>query len=101
MVPFELLPSGIDRALSAPFPAGGGIEDGYPLTPVQEGMLFHTLVDPEAGNYIEQFTCRVRGDIDIPRYGNHGSDWSRGTQHCGPRFTGPSSSSLARLSIDT
>ena len=67
VVPFELLSSGIDRgALERAFPGCGGIEDGYPLTPVQEGMLFHTLVDPEAGNYIDQFTCRIRGDVDLP-----------------------------------
>ena len=29
-------------------------------------MFFHTLVDPEAGNYLEQFLCRVRGDLQLP-----------------------------------
>ena len=42
----------------------GGIEDLYPLTPVQEGMLFHTLADPESGHYVEQFVCRLRGELD-------------------------------------
>ena len=64
---FDLTPDGIDReALERAFAGGGGIEDVYPLTPVQEGMLFHTLVDPESGNYLEQFLCRVRGDLDLP-----------------------------------
>ena len=28
-------------------------------------MLFHTLVDPDAGNYLEQFLCKVRGALDL------------------------------------
>ena len=67
VAPFELIPDGIDReAIERAFAGGGGIEDVYPLTPVQEGMLFHTLVDPEAGHYVEQFLCRVRGELDLP-----------------------------------
>ena len=66
VAPFELIPSGIDRdAIERSFAGGGGIEDAYPLTPVQEGMLFHTLVDPDAGNYLEQFLCQVRGELDL------------------------------------
>ena len=66
VAPFELIPGGIDRdAIERAFAGGGGIEDAYPLTPVQEGMLFHTLVDPDAGNYLEQFLCRVRGELDL------------------------------------
>jgi amino acid adenylation domain-containing protein len=41
-----------------------GLEDAYPLSPVQEGMLFHSAADPDAGAYIEQFTCRLHGAID-------------------------------------
>jgi aryl carrier-like protein len=66
VAPFELTPEGIDReALQRAFADDGGIEDVYPLTPVQEGMLFHTLADPEAGHYVEQFLCRVRGGLDL------------------------------------
>ena len=46
------------------FADSGGIEDLYPLTPMQEGMLFHALADPEAGHYVEQFVCRLRGELD-------------------------------------
>ena len=28
-------------------------------------MLFHTLADPEAGHYVEQFLCRLRGELDL------------------------------------
>ncbi|EGH05602.1 pyoverdine sidechain peptide synthetase IV, D-Asp-L-Ser component, partial [Pseudomonas amygdali pv. aesculi str. 0893_23] len=30
------------------------IEDIYPLAPMQQGMLFHTLFEQDAGNYINQ-----------------------------------------------
>nr|VFJ54365.1 MAG: amino acid adenylation domain-containing protein [Candidatus Kentron sp. FW] len=40
------------------------IEAIYPLTPMQQGMLFHTLYDPESGQYIEQLDYRLQGDVD-------------------------------------
>jgi aryl carrier-like protein len=67
VAPFELTPEGIDlEAVKRAYADNGGIEDLYPLTPVQEGMLFHTLADPEAGHYVEQFLCRLRGELDLP-----------------------------------
>jgi amino acid adenylation domain-containing protein len=65
VAPFELAPDGIDLiALERAIADKGGIEDLYPLTPTQEGMLFHTLADPEAGHYVEQLVCRLRGELD-------------------------------------
>jgi aryl carrier-like protein len=67
VAPFELAPQGIDiEAVRRAFAESGGIEDLYPLTPVQEGMLYHTLADPEAGRHVEQFVCRLRGELDRP-----------------------------------
>jgi aryl carrier-like protein len=68
IAPFQLAPRGIDvDAVKRVFGQDGPIEDLYPLTPVQDGMLFHTLADPDAGHYAEQFVCRLQGDLDRAR----------------------------------
>lgn len=40
-------------------------EDVYPLTPFQQGMLFHVLDTPEAGVYLNQQRYTLRGDLDL------------------------------------
>ena len=37
------------------------IEDAFPLTPLQSGLLFHTLLEPSSGLYVEQLEIRVTG----------------------------------------
>jgi len=37
------------------------IEAIYPLSPMQQGMLFHTIYNPQSGAYFEQFSCRLTG----------------------------------------
>lgn len=39
-------------------------EDVYPLTPLQQGLLFHSLYEPQSGVYIEQLSCLLRGHLD-------------------------------------
>ncbi|MEE8585812.1 MAG: amino acid adenylation domain-containing protein, partial [Acidobacteriota bacterium] len=39
--------------------AGGQIEDLYPLSPVQQGMLFHALYQPGLGQYVVQYAFRL------------------------------------------
>ncbi len=44
------------------------LADVYPLSPLQEGMLFHSLLAPDAGVYVVQTACRIRGDLDIQAF---------------------------------
>ena len=43
------------------------IEDAYPLSPAQEGMLFQTLLDSAAGVYHTQFVCTL-SNLDEPAF---------------------------------
>ncbi|MCP4662796.1 MAG: non-ribosomal peptide synthetase, partial [bacterium] len=36
----------------------------YALSPVQEGMLFHSLYAPASGVYVVQLSVRLRGELD-------------------------------------
>jgi surfactin family lipopeptide synthetase C len=45
-------------------PKSKNIEDTYPLSPMQEGMLFHSLYAPESGVYITQVTCTL-GNLNV------------------------------------
>ncbi|MFL5537935.1 MAG: condensation domain-containing protein, partial [Longimicrobiaceae bacterium] len=57
--------AGLDQArLDALLAAYGGareVEDVYPLTPLQEGMLFHARAEPTSGMYVEQVSATLRG----------------------------------------
>ncbi|MDY7076204.1 MAG: amino acid adenylation domain-containing protein, partial [Chloroflexota bacterium] len=44
------------------------IEAVYPLSPMQQGMLFHSLYAPESGVYFEQLSCTLRGNLDVPAF---------------------------------
>jgi hypothetical protein len=41
------------------------IEAAYPLSPMQHGMLFHTLYEPESGMYFEQLSCTLDGNLNV------------------------------------
>ncbi|MEH2355898.1 amino acid adenylation domain-containing protein [Nostoc sp.] len=40
------------------------IESIYPLSPTQEGILFHTLYESESTRYFEQFQLTLHGNLD-------------------------------------
>ncbi|MCP4657017.1 MAG: non-ribosomal peptide synthetase, partial [bacterium] len=44
---------------------GGVPETIYALSPVQQGMLFHSLYAPDSGVYVEQLSVRLRGELDV------------------------------------
>lgn len=46
----------------------GEAENIYPLTPMQKGMLFHSLFDPSSGAYFQQTMFDLHGDLDIDSF---------------------------------
>src|SRR5690606_6964022 len=46
----------------------GAVEDVYPLTPMQEGLLFQSLLDTESRAYFLQLNYRMLGPLDVDRF---------------------------------
>ncbi|HEX8651125.1 MAG TPA: non-ribosomal peptide synthase/polyketide synthase [Pyrinomonadaceae bacterium] len=44
------------------------IEDIYPLSPMQHGMLFHSLYAPESGVYVEQLSFILRKRLNVTAF---------------------------------
>ena len=44
------------------------VEDIYPLSPMQEGMLFHTLYEPGSGAYVVHIGSRIQGNLNIAAF---------------------------------
>ncbi|MBE9229036.1 non-ribosomal peptide synthase/polyketide synthase, partial [Phormidium sp. LEGE 05292] len=44
------------------------IEDIYPLSPMQQGMLFESLYAPESGVYFEQMTFSITGNLNVSAF---------------------------------
>jgi len=46
----------------------GDPEDIYPLTPVQEGLLFHSFYETRSGVYVEQLSLTLRGKLNVSAF---------------------------------
>jgi amino acid adenylation domain-containing protein len=44
------------------------VEDFYPLSPMQQGMLFHSMLAPGSGVYVEQWSCTLTGHFDLTAF---------------------------------
>jgi len=44
------------------------LEDLYPLSPMQQGMLFHTVYERESGTYFEQSVFTLEGELDVASF---------------------------------
>ncbi|HEX8087723.1 MAG TPA: condensation domain-containing protein, partial [Blastocatellia bacterium] len=48
--------------------SANSIEDSYPLSPMQQGMLFHSLYDPNPGVNIEQVIYSLHEHLNAPAF---------------------------------
>ncbi|MGG7637555.1 non-ribosomal peptide synthase/polyketide synthase, partial [Pseudomonas sp. ES1] len=66
LTPSDVALAGLDQAQLDRLPSQG-VEDILPLSPMQQGMLFHTLLEADGGDYINQMCLDVSG-IDPERF---------------------------------
>ncbi len=46
----------------------GNVEDTYPLSPMQQAMLFQYQLDPKSGLYMQQVLCSLHEGLNIPLF---------------------------------
>src|SRR4249920_2224148 len=57
-----------DNAKGAPSLAPkklSNVEDIYPLSPMQQGMLFHSILDPSSGMYLSQAVFSIESRVNV------------------------------------
>ncbi|WP_432079842.1 amino acid adenylation domain-containing protein, partial [Streptomyces sp. YPW6] len=68
LTPSDVPLAGLDQvALDRLVADDRAIEDAYPLSPLQQGMLFHALAEPDSGMYVEQIHWRLDGPLEAER----------------------------------
>ena len=43
-------------------------EAAFALTPLQQGMLFHSMLTPGSSLYLNQVSCRITGEVDTDAF---------------------------------
>ncbi|WDZ63753.1 non-ribosomal peptide synthase/polyketide synthase [Paenibacillus polymyxa] len=72
LTPSDVLLSGLsleelDRMVEQIQP-DGELENMYPMTPMQKGMLFHNMLDSRSSAYVEQSTFELKGTLDLAAF---------------------------------
>jgi amino acid adenylation domain-containing protein/non-ribosomal peptide synthase protein (TIGR01720 family) len=57
--------AGLDQGRLDAVLHGRPVDDIYPLSPLQHGLLFHSVDPQESGTYFRQLSCTVRGPLDV------------------------------------
>jgi amino acid adenylation domain-containing protein len=58
----------VERLAGAMATALRGAPDEFPLTPMQQGLLFHSLYEPESGVYDERIDFELHGPLDLDAF---------------------------------
>ncbi len=75
---------------------GAGEEAALPLSPMQQGILFHSLLAPDEAAYVEHVHCTYAGPWDGSASGARGSGWWSATRRCAPPSSGRGATSRRR-----
>ncbi|MGJ5672512.1 MAG: amino acid adenylation domain-containing protein [Nostochopsis sp.] len=64
----KLNQQGLDQLLASSTSNWQYIEDIYPLSGVQQGMLFESLYAPDSGVYFQQWISTLNGQLNVPAF---------------------------------
>jgi len=65
----QLTQAQLDELIRRASPSGGSnIQAIYPLSQMQQGLLFHSLYSPGSGAYFLQMSCLIRGGLDVEAF---------------------------------